>query len=150
MSENFDLFGHPVREGFGKRGRPPYQPTESDRNKIKLLLALGWSNERVANGVGISPATLKRYFRAELKERDAMRDRLEARRFEIAMEQANGGNIGALRELGRLIERSDLMTIPPKPATAPEQRDEKLGKKERAVRDAQTAHENNSWGSLIQ
>lgn len=111
MTDNFDLFGHPVREGFGQRGRPPYEPTEKDRNKIKLLLALGWANQRVANALGISPATLKRYFRAELKVRDAMRDRLDARRFEIAMEQANAGNVTALRELGAMIERNDRMEI---------------------------------------
>jgi hypothetical protein len=111
MEPNFDLFGHPVREGLGKRGRPPYEATEKDRNKIKLLLALGWSITRIANGVGISPATVKRYFRAELKQRDAMRDRLEARRFEIAMEQANAGNITALKELGAMIEKNDRMVI---------------------------------------
>lgn len=111
MEPNFDLFGHPVREGFGARGRPPFEPTEKDRNKVKLLLALGWANPRVANAIGVSPATLKRYFRAELKARDAMRDRLDARRVEIAMEQANAGNITALRELGALIERNDRMEI---------------------------------------
>ena len=101
MEPNFDLFGHPVREGFGARGRPPFEATEKDRNKVKLLLALGWANPRVANAIGVSPATLKRYFRAELKSRDAMRDALDARRVEIAMEQANAGNITALRELAR-------------------------------------------------
>jgi hypothetical protein len=108
---NFDLFGHAVRDGFGRRGRPPYEPTEKDRNKIKLLLALGWVNSRVANALGISPATLKRYFRAELKQRDAMRDRLDARRIEIAMEQANTGNIAALKELGAMIERNDRLEV---------------------------------------
>lgn len=111
MEPNLDLFGHAVRDGFGKRGRPPFEPTEKDRNKIKLLLALGWSTARIANGVGVSPATVKRYFRAELKVRDAMRDRLDARRFEIAMEQANAGNITALRELGAMIEKNDRMRI---------------------------------------
>lgn len=111
MDVNFDLFGHPVREGFGQRGRPPYEPTERDRNKVKLLLALGWSIPRIANGLGVSPATVKRYFRAELKARDGMRDRLEARRFEIAMEQANSGNVGALKLLGAMIEKNDRMEI---------------------------------------
>ncbi|RWE75273.1 MAG: AraC family transcriptional regulator [Mesorhizobium sp.] len=111
MEPNFDLFGHPVREGFGNRGRPPYEPTEKDRNKVKLLLALGWANQRIANALGVSPATLKRYFRADMKQRDAMRDRLDARRFEIALEQANAGNVTALRELGAMIDRNDRMSI---------------------------------------
>lgn len=111
MEPNFDLFGHPVREGYGRPGRPPYEVTEKDRNKVKLLLALGWSPSRIANGIGVSLATLKRYFRAELKSREAMRDRLDARRFEIAMEQANAGNITALKELAAMIDRNDRMEI---------------------------------------
>lgn len=135
MAENFDLFGHPVRGSFGKRGRPPYEPTERDRNKIKLLLALGWSIARMANGLGVSSATVKRYFRAELRERDGMRDRLDARRFEIAMDQANAGNIQALKELGKMIERSDLMKIEGEMGAHPASTDrpgataEKVGKK---------------------
>ena len=107
----FDLFGHRIPEWRGKRGRPPYERTEQDANQIKLLLALGWSITRMANAISVSPATLKRYFRAELKVRDAMRDRLDARRFMIAMEQANAGNIAALRELGNMIEKNDRMEI---------------------------------------
>ncbi len=151
MSENFDLFGHPVREGAGQRGRPPYEPTERDRNKIKLLLALGWSIARMANGIGVSPATVKRYFRAELKVRDAMRDRLDARRFEIAMEQANAGNVAALKELGKMIDRSDLMSADRRLQDAQEgrreERPERVGKKEAQRTAAQTAGEGSEWGS---
>lgn len=150
MNENFDLFGHPIPEWKGKRGRPPYEPTANDRNKIKLLLALGWSIERMANGIGVSPATVKRYFRAELKERDAMRDRLDARRFELAMEQANAGNVAALKELGKMIERSDAMLIEARlrhghHAPAPE-KEEKLGKKEAARAAAKDAGKDSHWG----
>lgn len=132
MEPNFDLFGHRVREGFGGRGRPPYEASEKDRNKVKLLLALGWSIPRIANGLGVSSATLKRYFRAELKERDAMRDRLDARRFEIALEQAIAGNITALRELGAMIDRNDRMEIERQmgsKAAEDGQPSEKVGKK---------------------
>jgi len=131
VEPNFDLFGNPVRVGYGQRGRPQYVPTEKDRNKVKLLLALGWSTQRIANGVGISLATLKRYFRAELRVRDMMRDQLEARRIEIAMEQANAGNITALRELGTLIDRNDRMEVERKMSAKPDEgeRAERLGKK---------------------
>lgn len=133
MEPNFDLFGHPVREGFGNRGRPPYEPTEKDRNKVKLLLALGWVNGRIANAIGVSPATLKRYFRADMKQRDAMRDRLDARRFEIAFEQANAGNVTALRELGAMIDRNDRMEIERRMSKSGDDDDQpstdKLGKK---------------------
>lgn len=133
--EIFDLFGQPVRSGVGRRGRPPFVPTERDRNKIKLLLALGWSIERMANGIGVSSATVKRHFRSELKARMAMRDRLDARRFEIAMEQANAGNVAALKLLNTMIDRNDQMEIERQlgtsPVAEPESRKaERLGKKE--------------------
>ena len=150
MEPNFDLFGHPVREGLGQRGRPRYEATDKDRNKIKLLLALGWSIQRIANGVGISPATVKRYFRAELKVRDAMRDRLDARRFEIAMEQANDGNVAALKELGKMIERSDLMGADQRLRDAQAggaDKQEKVGKKEARQIAAEQAGQGGSWGS---
>jgi hypothetical protein len=152
MSEILDLFGHPVRQGFGQKGRPPYEPTQRDRNKIKMLLALGWSIPRMANGIGVSPATLKRYFRAELKERDAMRDRLDARRYEIAMEQANAGNVAALKELGKMIQASDMMSVDARLRDAQEgRRHEKdggpVGKKEQRRQDAKTAGEGSEWGN---
>ncbi|WP_309086453.1 helix-turn-helix domain-containing protein [Chelativorans sp.] len=153
MDKIFDLFGHPVREGFGTRGRPPYEPTEKDRNKVKLLLALGWTIGRIANALDVSPATLKRYFRAELKQRDAMRDRLDARRLEIAMEQANAGNVAALKELGKMIERSDLMLVDAKlreaQANGGADAKPKLGKKESAREAAKTAGQGSDWGNDI-
>lgn len=106
-----DLFGYPDRPGRGQRGRPRFQPTPRDRNRVRLLLALGWSNPRIASAIEVSLPTLHRYFKLELREREAMRDRLDARRFEIAMEQANTGNIAALKELGSMIERNDRMEI---------------------------------------
>ena len=139
MEPNFDLFGNPVRDGYGKRGRPAFEATEKDRNKVKLLLALGWSIERIANGLGISPATLKRYFRAELKGRAAMRDRLDARRFEIAMEQANAGNITALRELAAMIDRNDRMEIEREMGARAKADDAAAGKPGKKLLDEQRA-----------
>lgn len=150
MEQNFDLFGNPIRVGAGQRGRPSYEATEKDRNKIKLLLAMGWSGQRVADAIDISLATLKRYFRAELKVRSVMRDRLDARRIEIAMEQANAGNIAALKELGKMIERSDMVfgnAAMKQAQDASEPKPVKLGKKEAAAQDAQTAGEGSGWGN---
>jgi hypothetical protein len=152
VEAEFDLFGMPVRDRKGKPGRPRYEATEKDRNKVKMLLALGWGGERVANGVGVSLATLKRYFRAELSVREKMRDRLDARRLEIAMEQANQGNIAALKELGRMIERNDLMALDRRiaddQAHEPDEIDDaKLGKKAMASKAAETAGDSSEWGS---
>ncbi|WP_193217711.1 hypothetical protein [Roseobacter sp. TSBP12] len=104
-----DLFGNPVRQGKGKRGRPTFEVTERNRNKVKLLLALGWSNERVSNAIDCSLATLKRYFRAELSEREMMRDRLEAERIMVMSESALNGVIGAARVFQQMLDRNDEM-----------------------------------------
>lgn len=110
MSNEFsDLFGNPVVVTERRRGRPTFLWTEEKSNKIRLGLALGWSNQRLANGLAISLATLKRYFRAELKEREIARDQLDLQRLALAMEQAGRGNVGAMRQLDRLIEANDRM-----------------------------------------
>jgi hypothetical protein len=131
--ESFDLFGNPVRCRHGQRGRPAFQVTDRNLNKVKLLLALGWSNDRVANAIECSLATLKRYFGAELRARDQMRDRLEAERLMLVAEQAAAGNVGAHRVLGNLIDRNDRMNAERSLASQP--RADRVGKKEeRAVK----------------
>lgn len=147
----FDLFGNPVRPGKGRRGRPPYEATEKDRNKVKLLLAVGWSGQRIANALDVSLATVKRYFRAELAIRDQMRDRLDARRLEVVSQLAlDEGNVGAIRELGRMLERSDLMGMERR-INAAQARDvpaddAPVGKKEAAQAAAKTAGQGSHWG----
>ena len=147
MDQDFDLFGNPSRPGLGQRGRPRYEATEKDRNKIKMLLALGWGNQRIANAMDISLATLKRYFRADLKIRDVMRDRLVARQFEIALEQANAGNMAALKELDRLLDKNDRMYAERLMKRSQEEPDPtaKLGKKARAAIEAEQAADGTDW-----
>jgi AraC-like DNA-binding protein len=140
VEPEFDLFGEVVPAWLGKRGRPPFQPTDKIRNKVKLLLALGWATSRIAGAVGISPATLKRYFRAEMKDRIFMRDRLDARRFEIAMEQANAGNITALRELAAMIDRNDRMEIERDMSSKPSADDGAPARVGKKAIDEQRAH----------
>lgn len=136
--EQFDLFGDPVRLPSGKRGRPAHEPTQKNRNKVMTLLALGWSNERISNAIHCSVPTLKRYYFSELKARDIQRDRLDAWRFEKVIEQAEGGNVGALRLLNQMIEKNDLMLSAAQLREAQEKpgRKKPLGKKEQALRDA--------------
>jgi ATP/maltotriose-dependent transcriptional regulator MalT len=137
VDERFDLFGNPVRAGTGRRGRPAFQVTERNANKVRLLLALGWANQRVANAIGCSLATLKRHFRADLEFRDAMRDRLDAERIMATADQALKGNVGAQRLLDQMIEKNDRMEIERQLSQAP--KSERLGKKEIAVSRAMDA-----------
>lgn len=56
MSMSFDLLGDSILENFGCRGRPPHLPTEENRNKVRLLLAFGWTTPRIAQALRITGA----------------------------------------------------------------------------------------------
>lgn len=153
MSAIFDLLGDPIPEGWNKRGRPPHLATERNRNKIIMLLAFGWSNERVARAVGVTVPTLRKHYFAELKVRDEARDRMDATIADRLWTEAMGGNVGAIKEFRKLVERNDLMVAgraytgqpeTPRPAKPP-----KLGKKDQARLDARTVPEGSGWDSLL-
>lgn len=153
MDEKFDLFGDPVPEGHGRRGRPAHVPTDRNRSKVSMLLAFGWSNERIANAIGITPPTLRKVYFRELKFRTEMRDRLDARIAEVLWTGVSEGNVAAIKEFRKVLERSDMMLAesalrPRRDQPAPT-REPKLGKKETAVRDARTGHEGTGWSTLL-
>ena len=156
MAEEFsgdvDLFGDPYRLPNGKRGRPAHVCMLRNNNKISLLLALGWSNERIAGALYITQPTLRKHYFSELKARMIMRDRLDARRFEQMMDAANDGNVAAMKALEKMIEKSDLMlmarTFDPVAAQKSEElKARPLGKKEQQLLDAQSAGEGSGWSS---
>lgn len=130
MAEVFDLFGNPVEAGSGKPGRPRKDATPEDRNKVKMLLAVGWSNDRIAGVLRMSLPTFRRNFLQELKIRPVARDMMDARRLELAMSAAQSGNVGAMRQVDRLLEKFDQMEAERSYATKPkDQPAAKLGKK---------------------
>lgn len=106
---NFDLFGNPFVEKPTKRGRPPHEVTPKTRNRVSMLVALGWSNPRIATTIGVTLPTLHKHYFYELRQRDEARDRLELRRLEMAWDMAEAGNVGAFKEFGKLLERNDRM-----------------------------------------
>lgn len=151
MTENFDLLGDPIPEGHGKRGRPTHIATVKNRNKVMMLLALGWSNSRIANALGITPPTLRKNYFRELKIREQARDRLDGNLAAMLWESAKGGNVAAMKEYRKLVERNDQMNaaanfgaIPEKPKGESKQ---PVGKKEQAEQAALVAGEDTEWGN---
>jgi len=147
MDRIFDLFGNPVDAKSGKPGRPRKEATLEDRNKVKMLLAVGWNNERIAAVLHMSLPTFRKVFFQELKFREVARDMLDARRLELAVLAAGSGNVGAMRQVDRLMEMFDRMNAErsfggkPKGPEAEAPR-EKLGKKvlaEKLALDADAA-----------
>jgi len=127
-----DLFGDPVPENWGRRGRPQHIATMENRNKVKMLLALGWSNERIANALDVTPPTLRKSYRRELKFREEQRDRLNAAMAMKLWKGVDEGNVSAIREFQAFLEKNDLMTYGQ--TSKPESpKEPKLGKKEAAL-----------------
>jgi hypothetical protein len=151
MDPIFDLFGDPVPANRGRRGRPQHIPTQENRNKVSMLLALGWNNERIAASLRITPPSLRRHYFSELKFREVARDRLTADMAMTLWAQFKGGNVGAGREFGRLLERNDIAVgqadfYGGQRREAEAERIEPIGKKEQAAVAAQTAGEGTAWG----
>ena len=91
MTEEIDLFGRPYVVKPTKRGRPPHDVTKKTRNRVSMLVALGWGNPRIASTLGVTLPTLHKYYFYELGQRDEARDRMELRRLELAWELAEKG-----------------------------------------------------------
>lgn len=108
-SENltFDLFGELRSLPGGGRGRPAHCWSQENENLVILGLAMGKSNAEIANGLGVSEPTLRKYYFSALKRRDMQRDRFELWRAAKLAEMADAGNVSALDKLGKLIEKHD-------------------------------------------
>lgn len=146
-----DLFGDAVRLPNGRRGRPAHVYSQKIANKIMMLLALGWSQERVAAGCHLSVPTLRRHYFSILKTRSIQRDRMTAWQFEKLAEQAEKGNVGALREFQRMVEKNDAMLAAARmrDAQSAGQPQAPMGKKEAEMARAQTIVEqgaSDDWG----
>jgi hypothetical protein len=151
MAEIFDLFGDPVPANWGGRGRPQHIPTQEYRNKVKLLLAFGWNNERIARAIGITEPTLRKHYFSELKFRNEHRDRMSASLAARLWKEVEAGSVSAMKEFQKLVERNDLMQYgqakPPQAADEPKQ--PKLGKKEQALADALHPDMGSTLGDLM-
>lgn len=153
------LWGDPVYRQARTRGRPPFEWTQENSFKVSMLLAMGWTNERIAGtildprtGKRISVPTLKRHFRSELVQRDQARDQLEAKQLMVAAGEAFSGNVGAMRLLTQLIEKNDQRVAArkfvPNPDEKPAGKEKPVGKKEAAQRAAEDVGGGGSfWGN---
>lgn len=134
----FDLLGDPIPEGRGRRGRPEHIPTEEKRKTVKLLLAFGWTMERVAAAMNCTPPTLRKHYFRELKVREEMRARLEGALLTRLMQEAEGGNVGAIEKMFKRLERADAKAAADRAANPTRQSKPKLGKKEQRREDAKS------------
>lgn len=144
-----DLFGQAVTLPSGARGRPSHRWSVENENRVLLGLAMGLSTAEIANGLGISTPTLRKHYFSALKRREMQRTRFELWRGAVLADQAQNGNIGAMRELGKIIDRHDARQaareLTEAQGDAPAPRMPK-GKKEQARLEAQEALSSDEWG----
>ncbi len=140
MAQNFDLFGDVVRERRGVPGRPSHEPTSQNRNKIILLFALGWTKDRIAAALQLSMPTFRKHYFSEIKHADDALLRVKARHVEVLFAQAQSGNVGALKEFGRILDRVDMDllsdTVSNRGAVDEPPSTQRLGKKDQRLEDA--------------
>ena len=110
MGKIFDLFGDPIPDNWGKRGRPQHVPTKENVSKVTMLVALGWGNERVAGALDITlPTFRKHYFSLVKRLRRTARDRLDAAFAMHIWKQVREGSAGAMRLWMLFLDRNDRM-----------------------------------------
>jgi hypothetical protein len=110
MTQHFDLFGDPIPENWGRRGRPQHIRTTENINKVTMLVALGWGNERIASAMDITlPTFRKHYFSLVKRLRATARDRLDAAYAALLWKQVQEGNVGAMRLWQIFMDRNDRM-----------------------------------------
>jgi hypothetical protein len=148
MIETLDLFGDPVPANWGQRGRPEHIASQKNRNRVSMLVALGWSNPRIAEAMFVTLPTLRKHYFSELKYRAVARDRLNAELATQLWSLFVAGNVAAGKEFRSLLEQNDLMLYgqteqPPQP------KEPKLGKKDQAARDARVPDMGSTLGSLM-
>lgn len=123
-----------------KMGRPPFVPTIEHREKVEILIAGGQSEDDIARVIGISRMTLRAHFADELATGRAKK------RAEILMAQYRTALAGNASAQEKFLKKGDLPAFQPQ---AEKPKVEKLGKKEQALRDANTPNLGTTLGDLM-
>jgi hypothetical protein len=133
-----DMFGGPPAPYRDPRGRKKLKVTNELKEHVAVLRAGGMERDEIADAIGCCEKTLRTYFLPQLNEgRNAKRAEVIAKLYETAI----GGSVPAMKAFLALGVKAD--TIPRIP------REQKLGKKEQLLKDAETAHHSSGWGDLV-
>lgn len=127
-------------------GRPRFKPTAKQRERVKLLKADGWSNDRIAAQIGVSRNTLEAALAAELEFG------ADAKRMEVLENLAVASKKGNASASRLLIDRFDVASTLRREHPVTEERaapKEKLGKKVAAELAAQQPDDSTEMGGLM-
>jgi len=147
MAENLSLFGWPVVEPREKAGRPEHEATAENRNKVMMMLAFKMTNAEIGKALGVSQPTLRKHYLQELGQRRAALLQLKATRWSVLYQKAIvEQDTSAIKELGREIDKHDLVELSAAFGRAKPEKKQRLGKKEQAQVDAQAVGQDSDWG----
>jgi hypothetical protein len=128
-----DLFGDPVRAEPEGPGRPEHQWSLRNSNRINLLFATGHSVKEAALAIGVSVPTLRKHYFSEVEQWRVARLKLTAAQLERLNDEAEQGNVAAIKELFKRIDKATIAELATRVANRPEAKPkpagQKLGKK---------------------
>jgi hypothetical protein len=127
-----------------KAGRPPFQPTRKQRQRVEELISCGMTLGNISKRIGISEKTLRLHFPDELAHGRALR---RAEVIELLYATARTGDAAALCKLADMTveDRSADCEAPAKPPLR-----QRMGKKQAAEEAARTAGIGTDWGDDLQ
>jgi hypothetical protein len=133
-----DLLGDPLREHRDPRGRKKPRINNELRDRVATLSGAGMDRQAIADAVGCSERTLRTYFLPELNEgKSTKRAEVICKLFDLGMD----GNVAALKAFLALSQKAEAIPRAAKPA--------RPGKKEQAIQEAQSGHQDSGWGELL-
>lgn len=112
--ENFegsDLFGNPIPRTRDKAGRPEHEWTVENSNKINLIFATGGEPRDAAAVLGITMPTLRKHYFSELEQWRVARLRLKAAQLQRLHEEGAKGNVAAIKELFKQMDKGALAQL---------------------------------------
>ena len=111
MRREFDLLGDPIPDNLGKPGANGHIATADKVNKVKLLVVAKWTSAQIAEELGISVPTLRRHYfrnRSIKRARKHSISEIRGRVLLLLDQQAKDGNVAAIKELGKIVEKAHL------------------------------------------
>ena len=143
ISDVVDLFGLPVVALRERRGRPSFAKTLENQQFVAVRAAAGWSQDRIAEDMGVDPKTLRKNFSRELEHGAIF---VEGQMLDVLLKRARDGHAQSIKVL---LDRLD-MTARRRgrlPGDGKADLTKALGKKDQQMKKAKEQPED--WADLL-
>lgn len=148
MAREFDLLGDAIPDGRGKAGATGHVATKINVNKVRLLVMSGWALAQIAEELGITTPTLRKHYFQNRSIKTARKHSINEVKGRVLLqlqEAADGGNVSAIKEIGKIADKHHLTMVSEEFFTG-KPKQQKLGKK--AQRKVNAQKPDSAWGFL--